>query len=350
MICSPNPHEGDNKAMANVSGLLKALRNHEAGICVLGMGHVGLPTALGFAELGWRVIGADNDSDKISLIAGGQCPFYEPGLKELLSTHMSNAQFRVTNNVEEAIRSSAVLFLCVGTPQKETGEADLTEIEVLARTISRNLNGYKLIVEKSTVPAITGCWIKKTVGRYLTAFASGPVESSTSGKQIAASADSEGFDVASNPEFLQEGSALEDFFCPDRIVCGVSSNPARQLLAGIYEPLGCPVIFTDVNTAELIKHAANSLLATKISFANMVADICEAVGADVTEVARGIGLDVRIGTHFLNAGLGFGGYCLPKDLRALIYLAEQKNVDASLLRSTERINQSRVDKFLRKAR
>lgn len=321
-------------------------------IVVLGMGHVGLPTALGFAELGWQVVGADSDGAKIARLKTGECPFYEPGLQELLAKHLAGRNFSVTEDVEEAIRSGPVLFLCVGTPQKENGQADLSQIEALVRTIARNLNSYKLIVEKSTVPAITAQWIKKTVARYAAPL---PSPGLKTGRGSGLGNRTKGplsaiFDVASNPEFLQEGKALENFFSPDRIVCGVESERARRLLESIYRPVSSPIIFTDLTTAELIKHAANAFLCTKISFMNMVADLCDAVGADVTKVAEGIGMDPRIGAQFLKAGIGFGGYCFPKDLRAFLHLAEEHSVDFSLLREVERINLRRIDVLLKKIR
>ena len=321
-------------------------------IAVLGMGHVGLPTALGFAEMGWNVIGADSDRDKIARLQRGDVFFHEMGLPELLNKHHSSGQFQLTHDIDAAIRQATILFICVGTPQKENGEADLSQVDALARTIARNLNGYKLIIEKSTVPAITGQWIRRTVTRYATAHLRSGNGSANSESQAALDSGKTAidFDVASNPEFLQEGTALEDFFHPARIVCGVESKRAHGILARLYRPLKCPIVFTDVNTAELIKHTANAFLATKISFINMVADVCERINADVNKVAEGIGLDPRIGKSFLNAGLGFGGYCLPKDLRALIHLAEQHNVDAGLLRATERINLSRIDHLMRKIR
>jgi UDPglucose 6-dehydrogenase len=213
--------------------------------------------------------------------------------------------------------------------------------------VARNLNGYKLIVEKSTVPAITAQWLKRTIVRYRLATArEAPGSSSDELSSNAATS----FEVASNPEFLREGKALEDFFHPDRIVCGVESDRAREILTSLYSPLGRPIVVTDVNTAELIKHAANAFLSTKISFINMVADLCEKIGADVTAVARGIGLDSRIGPQFLDAGIGYGGYCFPKDLRAFIYLAEEHGVDFSLLQEVERVNRRRLEVFLRKVR
>ncbi len=299
-------------------------------IGVLGLGHVGLPTAVGFAELGWRVVGTDNDAGKVQRIARGECPFYEPDLEPLLRKNLEAGRLRVTPDVGEAVRTADVLFICVGTPQKPDGSPDLSQVEAVIRTVAENLNGYKLIVEKSTVPVQTAQWIKRTIQRYTKGNAQ--------------------FDVASNPEFLREGTAVRDFFHPDRIVIGVESERAREWLLELYRPLNAPIVVTDVNTAELIKHAANSFLALKISFINMIADLCEAVGADVTEVARGIGLDPRIGPHFLQAGVGFGGYCLPKDLKAFIHIAEEHNVDFSLLKEVERINEARIERFVRKVR
>ncbi|MCS7185717.1 MAG: UDP-glucose/GDP-mannose dehydrogenase family protein [Armatimonadetes bacterium] len=295
---------------------------------VLGLGHVGLPTAVGFAELGWQVVGTDSDSAKVSLIADGHCPFYEPDLEPLLRKNLAEGRLKVTCDVGEAVRESDILFVCVGTPQKPDGSPDLSQVEAVIRTVAENLNGYKLIVEKSTVPVQTAQWIKRTILRY-----------AGSGTE---------FDVASNPEFLREGTAVHDFFYPDRIVIGVESERARNWLLELYKPLNAPIVVTDVNTAEIIKHAANSFLALKISFINMISDLCEAVGADVTEVARGIGLDPRIGPQFLQAGIGYGGYCLPKDLKAFIHIAEEHRVDFSLLKEVERVNEARIDRFVRK--
>ncbi len=325
-----------------------------AKIAVFGMGHVGLPTALGLAELGWEVIGAEIDSSRIALLAAGQCPFYEPGLQELLRKHTASTRFRVTRDVGEAIRSASVLFICVGTPRRENGEADLTQVEVLVRCIARNLNRYKLIVEKSTVPAMTAQWIKRIIQRYAGASAGIRAVDALRGGNgqglLDPGASTIPFDVASNPEFLQEGKALHDFFHPDRIILGVESKRAVDILQEIYRPLNCPILVTNLTTAELVKYAANAFLATKISFINMVADLCESVGADVTEVAEGMGLDPRIGPEFLRAGLGFGGYCLPKDLQGFLYLGEQNSVDCSLLKEVERINQRRIDLVLQKMR
>jgi UDPglucose 6-dehydrogenase len=305
----------------------------ERKITVLGLGHVGLPTALGLADLGWEIISADSDPAKVALIQQGQCPFFEPGLQQMLTKHLEKGTFKPTGDIDLAIRSSEILFLCVGTPQHENGQADLSQVETLTRSIAHNLNGYKLIIEKSTVPAITAQWIKKTILRYAGAQKSGL-----------------DFDVASNPEFLREGRAVQDFFHPDRIVCGVETERAGSILRGIYQPLGCPIVMTDLTTSELIKHAANAFLCTKISFINMVSDLCETLGADITSLTQGIGLDHRIGREFLGAGIGFGGYCLPKDLRAFIYLAEEHGADSSLLKQVERINQRRIEMIIKKVR
>jgi UDPglucose 6-dehydrogenase len=323
-------------------------------IAIMGLGHVGLPTALGLAELGWSVIGADDDASKVALIRTGHAPFYEVGLRELLAKHLATGRFRPVDDVEAAVRSAPVIFICVGTPQKEDGQADLAQVEAVARVIAHNLNGYKLIVEKSTVPVITAQWLKKTILRYCDGKSGRLAATGTSAANSLNGPDINeppvNFEVASNPEFLQEGKALENFFRPERVVCGVETDRAREILTQIYSPLRCPVLVTDIGTAELIKHAANAFLATKISFINMVADLCEKVGADVTAVARGMGLDSRIGPQFLEAGVGYGGYCLPKDVRAFIHLAGEYGVDFSLLRTVERINQQRVEGFVRKVR
>ncbi|HWR36980.1 MAG TPA: UDP-glucose/GDP-mannose dehydrogenase family protein [Clostridia bacterium] len=369
--------------MYSLKSFRPSTRARSLRIAVLGMGHVGLPTAVGFAELGWHVIGADSDVNKIESMKSGECPFYEPGLQDLLRKHLGSGRFELTTRVEDAISAASVLFICVGTPQAEDGRADLRNIEALARTIAGNLNGYKLIVEKSTVPAVTGHWIHRTIERELAALAlhskqahdgngdgsrdydaakmteaSGSEQESSGNRPVATPTPASNiaqwnkprFEVASNPEFLQEGKAVTNFFQPDRVVCGVTSERARDILAELYKPLDCPLVFTDLNTAELIKHAANAFLATKISFINLVGDICESVGADVKQVANGIGFDSRIGKQFLEAGIGFGGYCLPKDLSAFIHLAEEHNVQASLLREVGAINSSRAQRLVSKLR
>lgn len=322
----------------------KASLKEQKPITVLGMGHVGLPTALGLAELGWKVFGADDAADKIEQLRNGQATFYEPEMQELLTKHLASGRFQPTQDVQAALTASRVVFVCVGTPQRDDGAADLSQIEAVARSIAKNLNGYKLVVEKSTVPASTAERIKRTITRYARLT---PVNG---GKNGGASAEAPHFDVASNPEFLQEGKAIHDFFHPDRVVIGVESEQARELLEEIYRPLNCPIVVTDLATAELIKHSANAFLSTKISFINMIADLCDAVGADVESVAQGIGLDPRIGRQFLKAGIGFGGYCFPKDLRALIHLAEEHGVPCGMLSAVESVNLRRVEVFLDKLR
>jgi UDPglucose 6-dehydrogenase len=317
-------------------------------IAVIGLGHVGLPTALGFSELGWEVLGVDDDPHKSRQIAAGRMPFYEPGVEELLRRGLRSGRFRLAPDVAAATAEAEVVFVCVGTPQRDDGSADLSQVEGVARAIARSLNGGKLIVEKSTTPVRTAERIRQTIGRYRNG--------------------DHRFEVAVNPEFLREGSAVYDFFHPHRIVLGVESSWGRDLLLQVYRPLldrlraettNTPgaagtdpveerVIITSLQTAELIKHAANAFLATKISFINMVADLCEAAGADVTEVARALGLDPRIGPAFLQAGVGFGGYCLPKDLRALIRIGEELGADMALLRAVDAINRQRVGRLVRR--
>src|SRR5690349_2679897 len=224
-------------------------------IGVLGLGHVGLPTAVGLAEIGWSVVGTDSDPTKVDQVSRGIAPFYEPGLQELVEKHLASGRFRALGDIGQTVRGSDVLFICVGTPHREDGSADLSQVEGAARSIAENLNGYKLIVEKSTAPVHTARWIERAVARY------------QKGKGD--------FEVACNPEFLREGTALEDFLHPDRVVIGAKSDKAKAWLRSIYEPLGAKIVVTDLNTAEIIKHASNAFLALKISYINMVGDLCE---------------------------------------------------------------------------
>ncbi len=296
---------------------------------IFGTGHVGLVTAACFAELGHSVIAVDKDEKVIARLAAGVPTIYEPGLEQMLSRNLELGRLMFTTRAEEAARHAEIVFLCVGTPPRSDGSADPTQLEEVARTLARVLNGYKLIVEKSTVPVNTATWIDLTIRRFTQA--------------------EHNFDVASNPEFLREGFAIHDFLHPDRIVVGADSERAKALLLELYgRDFHCPILVTDVKTAEVIKQAANAFLATKISFINMVADLCEEVGVDVTAVAKGLGLDTRIGQAFLNAGLGFGGSCFPKDLKAFMKIANEVGADFSLLREVERINERRADRLLRK--
>lgn len=297
-------------------------------ICVIGSGYVGLVTGSCLADLGNKVICVDIDKDKINELKKGIIPIYEPGLEVLVKNNLKNKRVSFTTDLKKGMSQSKIIFIAVGTPPKENGEADLTYVENVAGQIARCMRSYKLIVEKSTVPVETGEWVKRTVkinNRHKVPF-----------------------DVASNPEFLREGSAIDDFMKPDRIVIGVESKKARDLLTELYRPLNAPIVITDIKSAEIIKHASNSFLATKISFINAVSNICEKAGADVQKVARGMGLDKRIGASFLNAGVGFGGFCFPKDLAAFIRISEKLGCDFGLLKEVEKINEYQKSLLVKK--
>jgi UDPglucose 6-dehydrogenase len=310
---------------------------------------VGLVSGSCLAEAGHEVIATDNDSARISTLQAGKIPIYEPHLDKVLHGVVWDGRLRFTANSAEAVREADVVFICVGTPPKETGEADLSAIDNVARMIARESSTPKLVIEKSTVPASTGEQLK----RALEVYAANPRVK---------------FRVASNPEFLREGTAVEDFFHPDRIVIGVEEKDSEQQLRELYRPIlegryRCPVhqphcppaatsefVVTTIASAELIKHASNSFLGLKISYANVLADLCERLGGNVEEVTRAVGLDPRIGGQFLKAGLGFGGYCLPKDIQAFIKLADRAGVDFGLLKEAERVNKQRVDQLLEKVK
>jgi len=295
-------------------------------IGVVGLGHVGLVSAAGFAELGFPVVGTDKDGAKLSKIREGKAPFYEPGLDDLLKKHTASGRLTVVETLAELAEQADVIFICVGTPSRPDGSADLSQVESVVRELGQYISGYKLLVEKSTVPVETARWIKRTVQRYARREAT--------------------IEVASNPEFLREGSAVKDFLEPDRIVIGVDNGRARELLLHIYAPIDAPKLVVDIETAEIIKHASNAFLAMKISFINMVADLCERTGADVTQVAEGMGLDPRIGRAFLGAGLGYGGSCFPKDVQAFYRIGQNYGLDFSLLKAVHEINERRVDVFM----
>lgn len=297
-------------------------------ISIIGSGYVGLVSGACFAELGNQVICADNDTKKISGLKQGIVPIYEPGLTELIINNLKNKRLKFTSSIKDAVKASEVIFIAVGTPALENGEADLTGIESVARSIAQNMDGYRLIVEKSTVPVETCAWIKKTVATYLK-------------KKYK-------FDVVSNPEFLREGSAINDFNHPDRIVLGLETLKAKQIMTNLYQPLNARILITNIKSAELIKHASNAFLATKISFINALARICERVGADVKEVALGMGLDNRIGRYFLHAGIGYGGSCFPKDLEAFITIAEKLGYDFQILKAVRNTNQEQKAFVLQK--
>ncbi len=297
-------------------------------ITIIGTGYVGLVTGTCFADLGNDVICADNDPSKIKTLKKGESPIYEPGLEEMIKRNMDNGRLTFTDDIKAAVRKSEVIFICVGTPSKENGEADLIYIEKVSRDIAKHMNSYKVIVEKSTVPVETGERVKEIIRMV-------------KGKKAK-------FDVASNPEFLREGSAIQDFMRPDRIVIGVDSQKARDILTGLYSAMKAPMVVTDIKGAEIIKHASNSFLATKISFINAVSNICETVGTDITEVARGIGLDKRINMSFLNAGAGYGGSCFPKDVDAFVHISRKLGYDFGLLREVKKINDNQKEVLLRK--
>ncbi len=287
-------------------------------ISIIGSGYVGLVTGACLADLGHQVLCMDDNQEKIAFLKSGKTPIYEPGLHELIETNTEEGRLAFTSSIQEAIEQSELIFICVGTPPKPSGEADLSAVEVVGKRIGQYMNGYKLIVEKSTVPVQTAQWLEKTIRSVVNSKAT--------------------FDLASNPEFLREGNAIHDFMHPDRIVLGVSNQRAASALVQLFEPLNAPLLITDIESAELIKHASNAFLSMKISYINAISQICEKTGADVMKVAKGVGLDTRIGTQFLNAGIGYGGACFPKDLDAFIHLADQIGYDFKLLKAVRDIN------------
>lgn len=299
-------------------------------IGIIGTGYVGLVTAVCLADFGHEVLGTDIDREKIDKALSGISPIYEPGLEELLRKNLKKGNLSFSHDLDKAIQSTDVLFVCVNTPPHEDGSADMTYVESVSRSIAENLNTYKLVVEKSTVPIRTSMWIKRAIMLHW----KGKVE----------------FDVASNPEFLREGTAVSDFLEPDRIVIGVETERAREIMVKIYEKFKDRLLLTNIDTAELIKHASNSFLALKISYINLISDICEKTNADVKKVAEGMGLDPRIGPKFLRAGIGYGGSCFPKDIKALAWIGEDLGVNVSLLREADRINTARIKMFVEKMR
>jgi len=289
-------------------------------ICLVGTGYVGLVTGACFADLGHDVICVDVVAEKVEKLRGGQIPIHEPGLEEVVQRGLDAGRLRFTTDLGEGVRPSQFVFVCVPTPPAEDGSADLTHVEQAARDIASHIGGYKVIVNKSTMPIGSADLVTDIIRR----------------------ATSVPFAVVSNPEFLREGSAVFDFMHPDRVVIGTTSERAAGMLTELYRPLGAPLIVTDSATAELIKYAANAFLATKISFINAIANICDSVSADVKDVALGIGYDARIGFEFLRPGPGFGGSCLPKDCRALISVADENGYDFGLLRGVLAVNDAQV--------
>jgi UDPglucose 6-dehydrogenase len=299
-------------------------------ISIIGSGYVGLVTGACFAEVGHNVTCVDNDQRKVDALQAGQIPIYEPGLEEIVHRNVSARRLQFTNSIEEGVNRSQIIFIAVPTPPQPDGSVDLTYIERVAREIAGVLTDYRVIVDKSTVPVKTGEKVAETIRRY--------------------TKDEVEFDVVSNPEFLREGCAVADLMNPDRIVIGSNSDRALALMKKVYEPFMAPIMVTDINSAELIKHAANSFLALKISYINAISAICEASGADVEKVADGIGADKRIGRNFLNAGLGYGGSCFPKDIAAFIAISEQIGVPFTLLKEVQEINKQQRERFLKKVR
>ena len=299
-------------------------------LSIIGSGYVGLVTGACFADVGHNVICVDNDPKKIETLQAGKVPIYEPGLEEVIHRNVSAHRLRFSGNIKEGVDNSQIIFIAVPTPQQADGSVDLSFIEKVAREIAAVLQDYRVIVDKSTVPVKTGEKVAETIKRYNRHGAK--------------------FDVVSNPEFLREGCAVGDLMHPDRIVIGAESEHAIDLMKKVYEPFMAPILVTDINSAELIKHAANSFLALKISYINAVSAICEASGADVEKVADGIGMDRRIGRNFLNAGIGYGGSCFPKDIAAFITISEQLGVPFTLLKEVQRINASQRDRFLKALR
>jgi UDPglucose 6-dehydrogenase len=321
-------------------------------VCVIGTGYVGLVTGACLAYIGHDVICVDNNEEKVKLMKSGQSPIFEPGLSEIIQSAIQTEKIHFTSDLAAGVSHGEVLFIAVGTPPLPTGESDTRYVEAVARGIGENLNGgYKVIVNKSTVPIGSGDWVRMLVldgvaERQKTLVPAGGVPSDDKLPEGVAE-----FDVVSNPEFLREGSAVYDTFNPDRIVLGGNSQRAVALMRQLYAPIverkyaddqslpPVPILATDLSSAEMIKYAANAFLATKISFINEVANICDRVGADVTQVAKGIGLDSRIGNKFLQAGIGWGGSCFPKDVSALIHTADDYGYEAQLLKSAVSVNE-----------
>jgi UDPglucose 6-dehydrogenase len=299
-------------------------------ISIIGSGYVGLVTGACFADVGHNVICVDNDSEKVKQLKAGEIPIYEPGLEEIVHRNVSARRLQFTGNIQEAVERSQIIFIAVPTPPLPDGDVDLSFVEKVAREIAGVLTEYRVIVDKSTVPVKTGEKVAESIKRYNRHGAK--------------------FDVVSNPEFLREGCAVADLMHPDRIVIGAQSEHAIDLMKKVYEPFMAPILVTDVNSAELIKHCANSFLALKISYINAVSRICEASGADVEKVADGIGTDHRIGRDFLNAGIGYGGSCFPKDIAAFIAISEQLGTPFTLLKEVQRINEGQKARFLKTIR
>lgn len=297
-------------------------------LTIIGTGYVGLVTGTCFAEAGHEVICVDKDAEKVKLLKAGGMPIYEPGLEELVVKNVKAGRLRFTNSTQEGVEQSDVIFIAVPTPAQPDGSVDLSFIEAVSREIATAMTEYKIVVDKSTVPVKTGEKVAETIKRYCKSKVD--------------------FDVISNPEFLREGFAVGDFMKPDRVVIGVASQRPVKSMKEVYAPYNAPIIVTDINSAELIKHAANSFLALKISYINAISVLCELSGANVQEVANGMGMDARIGRKFLDASLGFGGSCFPKDLSAFIQISEQLGYHFNLLREVQQINAQQMERFVKR--
>jgi UDPglucose 6-dehydrogenase len=297
-------------------------------ICVVGTGYVGLVTGAVFADLGNDVVCIDNVAEKVAMLRAGRIPIYEPGLEEMVARNVADGRLAFSTDLASAVQRSVIVFITVGTPPKKDGETDLGAVEEVAREIGQAMERYTVVVNKSTVPVGTGEFVRDVIVRHQ--------------RQAVP------FDVVSNPEFLREGSAIEDTLRPDRIVIGAPNQQVAMTLLELYAPIERPMIITDVPSAEMIKYASNAFLATKISFANAIANICELAGADVTQVVKAMGLDARIGPAFLQAGLGYGGSCFPKDTDSLIHTADDLGYDFGLLRAVVDVNRERAQHFVDK--
>jgi UDPglucose 6-dehydrogenase len=295
-------------------------------ICVIGTGYVGLVTGAVFADLGNDVVCVDKVRGKIDSLKAGKMPIYEPGLEEMVVRNIEDGRLTFTTDLPAAVRQSDVIFIAVGTPPRESGETDLSHVEAVAAEIGKTMDRYKVIVNKSTVPVGTGELVREVIARHQVR----PIE----------------YDVVSNPEFLREGSAIEDTLRPDRIVIGAANQGAAMKLVELYAPLERPMIITDLPSAEVIKYASNAFLAAKISFINAIANVCESAGADVTQVMKGMGMDGRIGSAFLQAGLGYGGSCFPKDVDSLIHTAGRLGYDFKMLKAVVDINRERSGRLV----
>ena len=293
-------------------------------IAIIGTGYVGLTTGVSLASLGHKVVCVDKNKIKIEKLKRNIVPFFEPGINEMLKRYRKNIEF--TENLKEAVKKSEIIFITVDTPSKRDGSIDISDFKEVIDLIAKNINNYKVIVNKSTVPVGTGGWTRKEIRKYYKGE----------------------FSIVSNPEFLREGSAIQDFLEPDRIVIGFEDERAKKIMLDIYSSIKAPKVLTDIRSAEMIKYAANAFLATKISFINEIANICGRISADVKNVARGIGLDKRIGPEFLKAGIGYGGSCFPKDINGLIKIANHKKYNFKLLKTTSIVNRNQQMNFLRK--